>query len=573
MKLGKSFVIVTLFSLLLLGGCNKSSSTGYKKYVDALTSALETAKDYRGPMTVTGAMRDQMGDFVESGTNVDTVDPDTNRWCQTLSGWNYDLMEPAEEEYLGHLYNFNGESYKVRDVSTRTYTEKNSYCSTIHDDFNIYVPLHAYKEKQRNSLIDYIKFAYIPYFIEAVNYQVGKEDVDWKYLINHDHHYAFDLTYESKVTFSNDETYPYLNFLYTLRVEWDQNFVYKYAYAIRGIKYTDKTTSTIYETSIDYTFNPEFDSETYNSVLDNIHNHDFTPTSADQNYIHFMARNCDMTIAYYYPNQVVDLNNIKEYMSNNRHLNVKGFYYDEDLTAQIDTLKSTKEVEYIYMDVEAEEGYVLYKTIRNSDKTIMNRDTMSEFLFDILFPNGRRETYYDLIAYEVGYNKYLPWGSVPCNTKFISATYDGKPYYNETVEITNDKEMHVFEFTYARSLDWDGYDMNKPTPLDEICVANNDKGIILRSFAGAGYGNPYYVINTKDIVKQNFALTFSDYTCDHFMIGDELNTATLGDKSGVNLEFYINGEKVTELPKNYEGDIVIKTTYDGDVTLHYLLIG
>ena len=132
MKLGKSFVIVTLFSSLLLGGCNKSSSTGYKKYVDALTSALGAAKDYRGPMTVTGAMRDQAGDFVESGTNVDTVDPDTNRWCQTLSGLNYDLMEPAEEEYLGHLYNFNGESYKVRDVSTRTYTEKNSYCQILH---------------------------------------------------------------------------------------------------------------------------------------------------------------------------------------------------------------------------------------------------------------------------------------------------------------------------------------------------------------------------------------------------------------------------------------------------------
>ena len=365
------------------------------------------------------------------------------------------------------------------------------------------------------------------------------------------------------------------NIDYTFALQYDIVYSETFIDSISWSLTVDKGNGYRYSDSFLNTMFKEFDEEMYNSLVSSI-----VPVAhqSGTNYSNLNLVYGDMEIfsKSYLPTSAIDFNEIKNTLRDEYHLDIKGFYYDKELTIPVPEgstcCRSTNEK--IYIDLAPVSGYTMIilesivESVAPNDPDSYLTPELIEMIYNSPFD---KVYYYKVVA--TNSDTDLQWSSILKNEYiYVDSTFDGVHYENKTVHL-DDSPFHYFKISQKEVISHSGSSMKRAIDLNDVVVSNDNNGLLLTSFyVTSGETTHFYKIHTDDI-KKNLTLEYTDYQSDKLIHSSEdLASCTPLSKVDLSVTFYINEAEVTSIPEGYSGDIYIEVHYSGTDVFHYLLI-
>ena len=381
--------------------------------------------------------------------------------------------------------------------------------------------------------------------------------------------YTFDYNYVA--TFKSpiaEEEYPQASIELALSFEFTEDFlcatdsVYTMTYKM--------TKSNVMSMSAgeQIKYSKEFNETFYNEQLAKCKNDEFSLEVPLRNEVYVNYNGVSINQYNAEPNEQLTVAKLTENIETALHVTVLGVYNDPELTEPFEESKSTLYYQELYLKLTPKDGYSILITEYNKDKVTSDIEGFTPRAAEIA-----SEMFYFhyseriLTTYTTEYEVSLPWHLVDGGTKIVSATLDGVDYDATNANLAG-KDEHLFVINSEREANHTG-SHSSPARFEFMGIANDGDGLLVPAFAGQSY---YFTVDVKDIQKEGFELKYSDYASNNLLDENGVGGSIMLSNVDVTVNFYDEDENViTELPA--EGRILIHVGYDGEVPLHYVLIG
>lgn len=571
MKMKKILFVPLLCGLFLLPNCG-----GGEEPVGDLTSmaleAIDKSCAYSGPLTIKTTVI--QSDGINSVTDVDTIAFDQENYRY------YEVRENSGDSNVSAAFTASdgskGKYYYYRDgdtpyISIESYSHRNrvNYFGFFIDDTLHFKDFFKSENKEETTkeIATYYAYIYFP------NYKPGLS------LVSASGYYSKSIDYPG--------AYEYrINALVKkegeaeLTLEYSHVFTSEYMIAYYGgysVTVKDGETTSTMSMYQKEEFNLSFDENKYNEVLTDLTSKEISYTYTSLNYVNYMYKGTNLTQDSVNPNAVVDFAAAKSRLEDRYQIKVKDMYFDEELQTPVtDNYISEKYYDYVYLDLEVNEGFTILRSEKRYNRVTLPDDPITTRALEVM--NGYKamhELYYGFDVVALNTTVTLPWNNIYNYHKINYVKLDGQDC-NQLQATFTEGEEHVFSLSCDQFVMQGGDKMRYARPLLEDGSYNTENGLLIRACGNTGSGYPYIKIDVKDIAKENFELKVTQYQSDHLLNEANLSTATeVSDTSELECKFYLEGSDtpVTSIPEGYEGNLYIYLVYWGEYMFHYVLIG
>ena len=565
MRKRKLLVMLSLVGLLSSCGGDRPVEVDY---IAPFKSMLENIQKYDGPLTISsityGAEGTQEVNY-HSSSSYDSYGYryyDNNETNNTKT-----VFVPESESKIGTTYyKGSNNSYKTTDVYSRR-TKKASYYNKQHELFSylkLMDSMDLLKEYE-----EYYSWMYSMSLIQGAELILEPISFAYNFSIVGNNLYQFSCTSSRWAYVTSKEEKPNCLYQGSLSIVYDKDFLYSISSTMAvEANYSDNTSFRYaYDQSYNYSFS--FDEEGYNNLKAELLEAELPSISPSANYVNIMAYGSNLTSQTVAIGTQVNFESIESYIEERYQINVEGFYYDKELTNQITSLVSDEAEINVYVKFTVNSGHYLLRKETTVETVGLPGDYFSPELYQRLYYD---ENYYHYIGLETpAYEEevMLNLSTTENKEKILSVSVDNEPYDTYKVSFSSGN-IHYYKKATRKYSNNNGSSMKSAVPISVVDSINTTSGIYLRTFGG---NYCWFKVNTSEILKPDFALAFKNYSSEHLLTSSNISSLTELDKSGVEIEFNINGETVTSIPEGYSGDIYFRTYYEGPAKLHYLLIG
>ncbi len=562
----KSLFAFPIIVGLFLSSCgSEDTATPVIDYLTPLQSMVDNIQKYDGPLTIDLRMSGAEAGQEATYRTISSYDKETHRYYRNSGPSNgKSVFVPEENSKVGMEY-FESDSSSYMQKKTYS-TRSNSAPYMIDIGELLQYLLLADSPTLLKELEEFYSYAYTHDTLIEGGGDVKVNPLTFTYGFAFlGNKYQFSLS-SSRTAETESKDASYKN---SIKVIYDKDYLYSIDSRMSVFTFEDGKSMGIEYNRL-YEFTLAFDEEGYNDNVEELTSKELPLINPIYDNITYIASGAALYSEYFLPGSTATFEGAKTYLENNYKIEVKGFYLDEEFTQEVTSILSDEYQTNIYVKYEVLEGY-----------TALIIDTKYETIAlpgGYLPPELYMALYYDEYLYEyhslrtVAFNESvkLPLTNINNNYKIKSVTLDDEAYDTYSVSFSSGKEHHYYhEARKYYQQTGEGY--SYPIPIKEYDCINNKDGLYLRNFVGSA--DTWYVVNTSEIVKEDFKLEFKDYSSEHLLTEDNISSLEELDKSGVSVIFRINDEEVTSIPEGYSGDILFRISYSGNTTLHYVLIG
>lgn len=563
----KRKLLVMLSLVGLLSSCGGDTPVEVD-YIAQFKSMLENVQKYDGPLTISSRTYGTEGIQEYDYHSSSSYDSYGYRYYDNNEINNTKIVfVPESESKIGTTYyKGSNNSYKTTDVYSRS-TKKASYYNKQHDLFT-YLKLMDSMDLLKE-YVEFYSWMYAMQMIQEAELVLDPISFSYNFSIVGNNLYQFSCTSSRWAYVTSKEEKPNCLYQGSLSVVYDKDFLYSISSTmVAEANYSDNTSSKYaYNQSYNYSFS--FDEENYNSYKAELIAAELPSISPSANHVNIIAYGSALTTQTVDIGAQVNFESIESYIEERYQVNVEGFYYDKELTNQITSLVSDEADIKVYVKFTVNSGRYLFIRETTVEKVALPGDYMSPELYQKLYYD---ENYYRYVSIETpayGEEIMLNLSNTENREKILSVSVDNEPYDTYKVSFASG-DIHYYKKATRKYSNNDGSSENSAVPISVADSINTTSGIYLRTFGG---NYCWFKVNTSEILKEDFALAFKNYSSEHLLTSSNISSLTELDKSGVEIVFNINGETVTSIPEGYSGDIYFRTYYEGPAKLHYLLIG
>ena len=572
MKMKKFIFVPLLCGLFLLPNCG-----GGEEPVGDLTSmvleAIDNSCAYSGPLTIKSTIIQSDGSVSASDLSIYAFDQENLRYYETrenpASSGAFVATEGTKGDY--YYYRDGSESY----ISTESYSRRNRYNyfgffidDTLHfkEVFNCEDRIEMVKE-----ISIYYSYMYFPSYKPDIDLSKIESSATGYYCKSINYPGAYQYHVEASVKIEEEaEFYQEYNYVFT------KDYIVA-MYGGNTVSVTNGETKYTMTTYQKDEFSLTFDIERYNEVVADLTSKEITSRYTAGNYVNYYYKGSNLTQDSVNPNAVVDFNAAKNRLEDRHPITIKGMYFDEEFEHPVtDSYISEKYYDYVYLDLEVNEGFTILRSEKRYNRVTLPDDPISTKALEVMGGyESMHDLYYGFDVVPLNTSVTLPWSNIYNYHKINYVKLDGQDCTSLKATFTEGEE-HVFSFSCDQFVMQGGNKISEARPLLEDGSFNTADGLVIRACGNTGSGYPYIKIDVKDIAKENFELKVKQYETDYLVTDGDLSSATeVSDTSNLECKFYLEGSDtpVTSIPEGYEGNLYIYLVYWGDYMFHYVLIG
>ena len=566
MKSRRVLVFLSLLGLLTSCGCSDTPPE-----IDFITPFLSMKENvtskYEGPLTITSRTSGVSGSETYDYHLKASYDGASYRYYNDSELNNATMLyvPDTDNPKMGMFYYKSTNTYKTQDTYSRQ-AKKNPYLNIQTELFNyleLVDSLDLLKEFE-----EYYSYMYSLSLIQGEELVFDPLTFTYSFVATGDI-YKFSCSISRWSYVTSKDVRPNCLYQSSISITYDKDYLYSLENMMSITANYDNGTSFTYTYNRSFSYSLEFDENGYNKFKSDFLEEEFPVGQSIYNTVSFSAYDSYMSIDTLSIGGQVDFTSKKAEIEERLQVTVEGFYLDKELTKEVTSLISDEYQIDLYMKLSVKSGYYLFVRESLTETVTLPGDYISPELYNKLYYEENLYRYVSLDTYLFGEEAEFNLSSTENSQKIVSVTVDNEAFDTSSISFSSG-DIHYYK-RVTRKYDYNkGYDIDTALPISVADSINTSNGIYLRNFSGSSC---WYKVNTSEILKSNFELSFKDYSSEHLLTSSNISSLTELDKSGVTVTFNINGKTVTSIPEEYTGDIYFQTYYEGPSKLHYLLIG